>query len=76
MGWTSIAAYLGCSVATAKRKEEEGLPVTRVGGAVCALSEDLDAWAEPRSSRAPRRLRRQGSGFFRAAGCPAAANVI
>ncbi len=45
VGWTNIATYLCCSVATAKRREEEGLPVSRVGGAVCALSEDLDAWA-------------------------------
>jgi hypothetical protein len=48
VGWTSIADFLNCSVATAKRKEEEGLPVTRVGGAVCGLPEDLAAWQKRR----------------------------
>lgn len=44
VGWERIADYLSCSVATAKRRQREGLPIVRVGGAVCALSEDLDAW--------------------------------
>jgi hypothetical protein len=35
MGWTRIADFLKCSVATAKRREREGLPVVRVGGVVC-----------------------------------------
>jgi hypothetical protein len=48
VGWKSIANFLNCSVATAKRKEEEGLPVTRVGGAVCGLPEDLAAWQKRR----------------------------
>lgn len=48
VGWASIADFLNCSVATAKRKEEEGLPVTRVGGAVCGLPEDLAAWKKRR----------------------------
>lgn len=44
MGWTRIADFLDCSVATAKRKEREGLPVVRVGGAVCCFPEDVSAW--------------------------------
>jgi len=51
MGWTRIAEFLGCSVATAKRREREGLPVVRVGGVVCALPEDIDAWLKSRSRR-------------------------
>jgi hypothetical protein len=48
VGWKRIANFLDCSVATAKRKEGEGLPVTRVGGAVCGFPEDLAAWQKRR----------------------------
>jgi hypothetical protein len=48
MGWTRIADYLECSVATAKRKESEGLPIVRVGGAVCCLPEDVATWRKRR----------------------------
>lgn len=51
VGWDGIAAYLGCSVATAKRRENEGLPVARVGGTVCALSEEIDAWIAAKGGR-------------------------
>jgi hypothetical protein len=51
MGWTRIAAFLDCSVATAKRREREGLPVVRVGGVVCALPEDIDVWMARRGRR-------------------------
>jgi len=58
VGWETIAAYMRCSVATAKRREEEGLPVARVGGAVCALSDELDGWVAARTAPAKRRPRR------------------
>jgi hypothetical protein len=48
MGWTRIADFLDCSVATAKRKELEGLPIVRVGGAVCCLPEDVATWRKGR----------------------------
>lgn len=48
MGWTRIADFLDCSVATAKRKEDEGLPIVRVGGAVCCLPEEVVAWRKRR----------------------------
>lgn len=48
MGWTRIADFLDCSVATAKRKEREGLPIVRVGGAVCCLPEDVATWRKGR----------------------------
>ncbi|HUV87390.1 MAG TPA: hypothetical protein VMX79_09785 [bacterium] len=48
MGWTRIADFLECSVATAKRKEREGLPIVRVGGAVCCFPEDVVAWRKGR----------------------------
>lgn len=51
MGWTRIADFLGCSVATAKRREREGLPVVRVGGVVCALPEDVDIWLKGQGRR-------------------------
>ena len=51
MGWTRIAEFLGCSVATAKRREREGLPVVRVGGVVCALPEDVVFWLKGRGRR-------------------------
>jgi len=51
MGWTRIAELLGCSVATAKRREREGLPVVRVGGVVCALPEDVAIWLKGRGRR-------------------------
>jgi len=43
-GWKEIAAYLGCSVATAARRERDGLPVFRSGGQVRAFPGDLDKW--------------------------------
>jgi hypothetical protein len=55
VGWTRIAKYLQCSVATAKRREREGLPVVRVGGAVCALPEDVDVWLGKRGKKKTRR---------------------
>ena len=47
--WKAIAAYLGCSVRTARRWEaEEGLPVHRLmhksQGSVYAYAAELDAW--------------------------------
>jgi hypothetical protein len=48
MGWARIADFLDCSVATAKRKEHDGLPVIRVGGAVCCLPEDVVTWRKGR----------------------------
>lgn len=44
VGWNRIAAYLECSVATAKRRETEGMPLVRVGGAVCALADEVEVW--------------------------------
>ena len=51
MGWVRIAKFLGCSVATAKRREREGLPIARVGGVVCALPEDVDRWLKSRGRK-------------------------
>ena len=51
MGWVRIARFLGCSVATAKRREREGLPIARVGGVVCALPEDVDRWQRSRDRK-------------------------
>ncbi|MEE9456418.1 MAG: hypothetical protein V3W11_04625 [bacterium] len=53
MGWMRIADFLDCSVATAKRKEQEGLPIVRVGGAVCCFPEDVVTWRTRR--RRPRK---------------------
>jgi PAS domain S-box-containing protein len=44
VGWKEIAAYLGCSVATAARRERDGLPVFRSGGQVRAFPGDIDKW--------------------------------
>jgi len=57
VGWARIAAYLQCAVATAKRREREGLPVVRVGGAVCAFPEEVDTWARRWRARG---LRKKG----------------
>lgn len=44
-GWKEIAAYLRCSVKTARaRARRRPLPVTRDGGAVYILREDVDMW--------------------------------
>lgn len=51
MGWARIAKFLDCSVATAKRREREGLPIVRVGGVVCALPEDVDSWLKSRGRK-------------------------
>jgi len=50
VGWTRIAAYLECSVATAKRREAEGMPLVRVGGAVCALTDDVEIWLKTKDA--------------------------
>jgi PAS domain S-box-containing protein len=44
VGWKEIAAYLGCSVATAARRERDGLPIFRSGGQVRAFPGDIDKW--------------------------------
>jgi PAS domain S-box-containing protein len=44
VGWKEIAAYLGSSVATAARRERDGLPVFRSGGQVRAFPGDIDKW--------------------------------
>ncbi len=51
VGWTRIAAYLDCSVATAKRREAEGMPLVRVGGAVCALTDDVETWFKVKNAK-------------------------
>lgn len=43
-GWKEIAEYLGCSVATAARREKQGLPVFHSGGQICAFPEDIIKW--------------------------------
>ncbi|UCE26940.1 MAG: PAS domain S-box protein [Candidatus Coatesbacteria bacterium] len=43
-GWKEISGYLGCSVATAIRRERDGLPVFRSGGQVRAFNADIDKW--------------------------------
>jgi phage terminase Nu1 subunit (DNA packaging protein) len=50
VGWDKIAAHLDCSVATAKRWENDGLPVVRVGGAVVVVTDDLKAWLKRRGA--------------------------
>ncbi len=44
LGWKEIADYLGCSVATAARREKDRLPVFRSGGQVRAFEDDIDRW--------------------------------
>ncbi len=44
LGWKEVADYLGCSVATAARREKDGLPVFRSGGQVRAFEDDIDNW--------------------------------
>jgi PAS domain S-box-containing protein len=44
IGWKEIAAYLNCSPSSARRREEEGLPVFRVGGSVRAYAAEIDRW--------------------------------
>jgi len=44
LGWKEVADYLGCSVATAARREADGLPVFRSGGQVRAFEADIDKW--------------------------------
>jgi PAS domain S-box-containing protein len=53
IGWSAIADYLGCSLSSAQRREEDGLPVFRVGGSVRAHTADIDEWIKE-SSRRPR----------------------
>lgn len=46
--WKEIAAHLRCSVRTAQRLEQEGMPVRRPAGhsrsAVIAFSDEIDTW--------------------------------
>jgi len=44
LGWKEVADYLGCSVATAARREKDSLPVFRSGGQVRAFEDDIDNW--------------------------------
>lgn len=44
LGWKEVAYYLGCSVATAARREKDGLPVFRTGGQLRAFEDDIDNW--------------------------------
>jgi PAS domain S-box-containing protein len=44
IGWKEIAAYLNCSLSSARRREHEGLPIFRVGGSVRASADEIDAW--------------------------------
>ena len=47
-GWKEVAKYFGRGVRTVQRWEAFGLPVVRPAGhsrsAVCAYTEELDAW--------------------------------
>ena len=57
--WGEIAAHLHRSVSTVQRWEkQEGLPVHRIAhsklGSIYAISSELDAWYEARSSGGPR----------------------
>ena len=57
LGWEEIAAYLRCSVSTAKRLRAELLkeeiiferPRQGTGYFVCAFPEDLRAWAKKKA---------------------------
>jgi phage terminase Nu1 subunit (DNA packaging protein) len=46
--WKEIASYLNCSVRTAQRFEQLGMPVRRPSGhlrsAVIAMTDELEAW--------------------------------
>lgn len=44
IGWNAIARYLRCSLSSARRREQEGLPVFRVGGSVRAYGNEIDEW--------------------------------
>jgi PAS domain S-box-containing protein len=56
-GWKEIAEYLGCSVATAARREKQGLPVFHSGGQICAFPEDIIKWFKrQRSTHASPRI--------------------
>ncbi len=46
IGWKEIASYLSCSMSTAIRRVNDGLPVFRVGGSVRAFAADIDRWLE------------------------------
>jgi len=53
--WKEIASYLRCSVRTAQRLEQSGMPVRRPAGhsrsAVIAMSDEIDVWlGESRNS--------------------------
>jgi len=47
IGWNKIAAYLNCSVSSARRRAKEGLPTFRVGGSVRAYAAEIDRWIHP-----------------------------
>ncbi len=51
IGWKDIAAYMGCSVNTARRREKAGLPVFRTGGLVHAYPDDIDKWIKGQRSK-------------------------
>lgn len=69
--WKAIAAYLDCSVRSARRWEaEEGLPVHRhmhkAQGTVYAYPEELDAWRQRGETHAAARAtRRSEDGYAR-----------
>jgi hypothetical protein len=48
--WKEIASYLRCSVRTAQRLEQSGMPVRRPAGhsrsAVIAMSDEIDLWRQ------------------------------
>jgi hypothetical protein len=48
--WKEIASHLGCSVRTAQRFEQLGMPVRRPSGhirsAVIAFTDEVDAWMD------------------------------
>jgi phage terminase Nu1 subunit (DNA packaging protein) len=52
--WKEIASHLGCSVRTAQRFEQDGMPVRRPAGhsrsAVVAFPEEIDTWMASQSS--------------------------
>src|SRR5438132_4614512 len=57
--WGEIAAHLHRSISTVQRWEkQEGLPVHRIAhsklGSIYAISSEIDAWYEARSSGGPR----------------------
>jgi PAS domain S-box-containing protein len=60
IGWKEIAAYLNCSLSSARRREHEGLPIFRVGGSVRAFADEIDVWI--RKGRSPNKANRPAAG--------------